>query len=259
MKATYPLARILAVSTILVFNSAILHAAVTDEGIESSVKKSYVFRTFLSEDAITAHASEGVVTLTGTVSDTIHKSLAQDTVVCLSGVKRVDNQLVVKESDPNKYSDEWLTVKVKTALLFHRNVNAKATTVSVKNGSVTLGGQASSQAQKDLTTEDAKDVEGVKDVTNEMSIAAAATREEMLGEQIDDASITAQVESTLMLHQPTIAAMAEVETAEGVVTVSGFAKNAAEKSLVTKLTTNTHGVRSVINKMTVEVKAASIN
>ncbi|MBU3948564.1 MAG: BON domain-containing protein [Proteobacteria bacterium] len=56
--------------------------------------------------------------------------------------------------------------------LFNRNVSA-ITEVSTKDGIVTLQGEATSQAQKDLTTEYAKfvnDVNGVKSVKNQMTI-----------------------------------------------------------------------------------------
>ena len=61
-------------------------------------------------------------------------------------------------------------MKVKTTLLFHRSVSGFKTEVNVKDGIVTLQGEATSQAQKDLTTEYAKDVDGVKDVKNEMTV-----------------------------------------------------------------------------------------
>jgi hypothetical protein len=48
-----------------------------------------------------------------------------------------------------------------------------------------------------------------------------------------------------------------VETTDGVVTLSGIAKNAAEKSLVTKLVTDINGVTSVINNMTIAVPVAA--
>jgi len=48
-----------------------------------------------------------------------------------------------------------------------------------------------------------------------------------------------------------------VSTADGVVTLSGVAKNAAEKSLVTKLVTDINGVNSVINNMTIAVPVAA--
>ena len=41
-------------------------------------------------------------------------------------------------------------------------------------------------------------------------------------------------------------------TKEGVVTLSGTAKNAAEKDLVTELVSDVHVVKSVVNNMTVE-------
>jgi osmotically-inducible protein OsmY len=43
----------------------------------------------------------------------------------------------------------------------------------------------------------------------------------------------------------------KVETNDGVVTLTGVAKNTAEKSLVTKLATDVTGVRRVVNNMTV--------
>jgi len=49
----------------------------------------------------------------------------------------------------------------------------------------------------------------------------------------------------------------KVRTVDGVVTGSGVAKNAAEKSLVTKLASDVVGVLSVVNEMTVEITAAS--
>jgi osmotically-inducible protein OsmY len=62
-----------------------------------------------------------------------------------------------------------------------------------------------------------------------------------------------------MAHRSTSPLHTKVSTADGVVTLSGVAKNAAEKTLVTKLATDINGVSSVINNMTIEVVAASGN
>jgi DNA-binding NarL/FixJ family response regulator len=58
---------------------------------------------------------------------------------------------------------------------------------------------------------------------------------------------TAQVKSSLMAHRSTSSIKTTAHTTDGVVTISGIAKNPAEKSLVTKLATDTSGVGSVIN------------
>ena len=256
MKSTYPLALIMAAGAILVTSTS-LRASDTDSRIESSAAKSYVFKTYLKNDSIKTDSKDGVVTLTGTVAEASHKSLAQDTVASLPGVISVDNQLQVSGEQPAEHSDAWITLKVKSALLFHRNVSATGTTVYTKNGIVTLQGEASSMAQKELTTEYAKDVDNVKEVKNEMTIAKTpATSDATIGDKIDDASITAQVKSSLLSHHSTSALKTSVSTTDGVVTLSGIAKNDAEKSLVTKLATDINGVTSVINNMTVEIPAA---
>ena len=137
-------------------------------------------------------------------------------------------------------------------------VSASKTSVSVQDGIVTLRGEATSAAQKELTAEYAKDVEGVKEVKNQMTIAKTpAQPAETFSEQIDDASITAQVKSSLMSHRSTSAVKTKVETTNGAVTLSGVAKNDAEKSLVTKLVTDINGVTSVINNMTIAVPVAA--
>ncbi|MCX7044076.1 MAG: BON domain-containing protein [Candidatus Sumerlaeota bacterium] len=230
-----------------------LRASETDDRIESSFKQSYVYKTYLKDDSIKIEAKDGVVTLTGTVAEEPHKSLAQETAASLPGVTRVDNQLAPKVEPSVANSDKWIIRKVNYTLLFHRHVNAGKTTVKARDGIVTLTGEASSLAQKELTAEYAKDIEGVKEVKNEMTVAATPkTADRTAGQKIDDASVTAQVKIALSTHRSTSALKTKVETRNGEVTLTGIAKNAAERSLVTKLVTDIHGVTSVNNEMTVE-------
>jgi osmotically-inducible protein OsmY len=229
--------------------SATVYAS-KDGKIESTAKKSYVFKTFLKGDDIKIESKDGAVTLTGTVANTNHKSLAQETVAGISGVKSVDNKLEVKGTAPAENSDAWLTAKVKTMLLFHRNVSAM-TEVNTAAGIVTLQGKADNMAQKDLTTEYVKDVEGVKDVKNEMTIGKTAKKKQTVGSKIDDASITAQVKMTLLYHRSTSAINTSVTTKKGIVTLTGKAKNAAEKDLAAKFANDVNGVKSVNNQMTI--------
>jgi len=252
MKAMYRVALMVAAVALLAISMPV-YASKTDDRIESSAKKSYVFKTYLKGDDIKIQSKDGVVTLTGSVSEESHKSLAQETVADLPGVKSVDNRLEVKGERPAENSDTWVHTKVKTVLLFHRNVSGFKTEVNVKDGIVTLRGEATSQAQKDLTTEYAKDVEGVKDVKNEMTVAKTSAKpDKTVGEKIDDASITAQVKMTLLSHRSTSALNTTVKTKKGVVTLGGKAKNAAEKELATKFVNDVKGVKSVNNHMTVE-------
>ena len=259
-KAMYCVALMAAVVALLVI-SVPLRASETDDRIESTAGKSYVFKTYLKGDDIKIQSSDGVVTLTGTVSEEMNRALAQGTVASLPGVKSVDNRLEVKGERAAANSDAWISMKVKTTLLFHRNVSAYQTEVSAKDGIVTLRGEASSQAQKELTTEYAKDVDGVKDVKNEMTVPKTsmkpgettwAKRLMTWANRLMTRPSPPWSRCTLLYHRSTSALNTKVETNDGVVTLSGKAKNASEKDLVTKFVKDVHGVKSVNNQMTIE-------
>jgi hyperosmotically inducible protein len=238
-----------AITTLALTTAIAVRASDTDARIEASAKKSYVFRTELKDDSVKVESKDGVVTLTGTVVDESHKSLAEDTVKSLPGVQSVDDRLEVKGQAPAEHSDGWITAKVKMALLFHRSVSG-LTQVDTKDGLVTLQGTANNQAEKDLTTQYAKDVDGVTRVDNEMTVVPKSSNS-TAGEKIDDASITAQVKFALLAHRSTSAVRTQVETDHGVVTLRGNAKNQAEIDLATALTRDIDGVKSVKNEMTV--------
>ena len=74
--------------------------------------------------------------------------------------------------DASSDDDAKLVEKIKAKLLFHDNVNAMRTKISVKDGTVTLWGEADSQAQKELTEVYIDDIKGVKDVDNYMTVKA---------------------------------------------------------------------------------------
>jgi hyperosmotically inducible protein len=262
VKAKHSIFLLLTVAALLALSMPV-YASKMDSRIESTARESYVFKTFLQNDDIKIVSKDGAVTLTGIVADGFNKSLAEATVAGLPGVQSVDNRLEIKGASPTANSDAWLRDKVKYTLLFHRSVSADKTEVDVKDGIVTLRGEATSQAQKDLTTEYAKDVEGVKDVNNEMTVAKTSKKARTVGQKIDDAtitagqkiddaSITAQVKMTLLYHRSTSAISTKVVTKKGVVTLRGKAKNAAEKDLAGKFTKDVNGVKKVKNRMTIE-------
>ena len=228
-------------------------ASELDKRIESAAKNSYVFITYLKGDDIRIQSQDGVVTLTGTVSEEAHLSLAADTVADLPGVKSVDNRLELKGDIPEKNSDAWIHLKIKTMLMLHRNLDGAHTEVEVKEGRVILRGQVGTQAEKDLTTEYVKDVEGVKEVVNEMTLAKAPVKKHRtVGQFIDDSSIYSQVKLALLFHRGPGPFTTKISVKKGVVTVTGKAKTESEIALVTKRIEDVHGVVRIHNRMTIE-------
>src|SRR5580693_3115933 len=143
MKATYPLALVMATAALL-GGSVALRASETDDRIETSFKDSINYKIFLKDEHIQISSKDGAVTLSGAVCDDARKSMAQGTAEALPGVKSVDNRILVS-----------------------LNVNADKTDVSVKNVARRVPFIRTGQAQKEQTTEFAKDGKGVKEVENE--------------------------------------------------------------------------------------------
>ena len=237
---------------LLVAGASPAMASDSDHRIEAAARNSYNFRVYLKDDGIKVASRDGMVLLSGTSTTDFNKYLAEETVADLPGVRGVDNQIVLIGTQPAKASDDWITMKVKSSLAFHKNVSASATEVHTSAGVVTLTGQAGNGAERDLAGEYAKDVDGVLDVRNNMSVASAPVHHhESMQERIDDASITAQIKTTLLVHKSVRAMATKVITKDGMVSLHGEAKTEAEKDKVTRLAEDIRGVRHVANHMTV--------
>ena len=134
IKRNYPLALVmtagvLAFTAVLVFTSGPVRASETDDRIDSSFKKTYVYKTYLKDEHIKISSKDGAVTLSGKVADETHRSMAQDTAEALPGVTSVDNRIEVTGERPAESSDTWISMKVKAALLYRRNVSGTKTEV----------------------------------------------------------------------------------------------------------------------------------
>ncbi len=82
----------------------------------------------------------------------------------------------------------------------------------------------------------------------------AVTRgQSSVGEYIDDATITTQVKARMVENKTVDAAAISVETLNGTVMLSGFAKNAEERSTAEAIARKVNGVKSVKNAIVVRI------
>lgn len=85
-----------------------------------------------------------------------------------------------------------------------------------------------------------------------VSAGCAITRgQATVGEYIDDATITAKVKAKLLEDKTTGGMSINVDTLNGTVAMSGFAKSQAEKDRAGELARTTTGVREVRNNLIV--------
>jgi osmotically-inducible protein OsmY len=85
-----------------------------------------------------------------------------------------------------------------------------------------------------------------------LASGCAVTRDqETVGAYIDDTAITSSVKARFVDNKEVSAASISVETLNGTVLLSGFAKNATEKSTAETIARNVKGVKSVRNEIVV--------
>lgn len=176
--------------------------------------------------------------------------------------------------------DSWITAKVKSKLAAARDVKAFGTNVDTRDGVVTLRGEVETDAERTLAGRYAGSIEGVRRVDNQLVVRGMPDREDSgvfdrgtgaredggdpdrdkvegkgWGDRalggIDDAAITGRVKSALAGTRGTSALKTNVDTKEGVVTLTGTARSESEKELAEEVAKGVNGVRSVDNQIQV--------
>lgn len=85
-----------------------------------------------------------------------------------------------------------------------------------------------------------------------VATGCAVTRgQESVGAYIDDATITTQIKSRYVENKQVDAGAISVETLNGTVMLSGFAKSATERSTAESIARGVNGVKAVRNEITV--------
>lgn len=150
----------------------------SDSWISTKIKGTLMFHRNVSAFKTDVTTKNGIVTLRGETDNQAQKELIASYAQDIEGVKKVNNEMVVTNKNTSSQNpglvktvdDASITAQVKTALLFHRSTSVLRTSVSTKSGVVTVEGQAKNGAEKDLVTQLVSDINGVREVVNNMTV-----------------------------------------------------------------------------------------
>ena len=149
-----------------------------------------------------------------------------------------------------EYADDKVVhTKVKAALSSDDTTEAHEINVEVNKGIVQLNGFVETEKEKAQAAVVAQGVEGVKQVENNLIVK---TEGSSTGQTIDDSSITTKVNTALIESKDTKAGDIKVATHNGVVQLSGFVDNEAQKSAAGKVAQSVKGVKSVQNNLSIK-------
>jgi hyperosmotically inducible periplasmic protein len=123
---------------------------------------------------INVETEDGVVQLSGFVDSEQMKTAAAATAQSVSGVQEVRNELIVRQGDRSvgrATDDAVIAAKVKSELAADSGLaTATNVNVEVRNGVVQLSGFVASVNQKQQAEQIARQVAGVTDVRNSISL-----------------------------------------------------------------------------------------
>jgi len=266
--------------TILLFTAAIspissANAAnkVSDEWKEISVANRISMNDVLDSYEIESEVKNNVATLSGQVSSSVERELATEVAKNVEGITDVVNNITVDDaviykkrssSFSQKVTDATTTARVKSRLLWSSGVPGMSVEVSTLNNEVTLGGQVPLASQKELAAKLAGNTSGVMYVKNNI-VATSDKRSKMgsvdmdkveknagdtldtAGDVISDTWVEAKVSASLNFSRSLNVRDLSVKTNKGVVTLTGFAYNEADKQLASEIAKDIRGVKSVVN------------
>lgn len=145
--------------------------------------------------------------------------------------------------------DTVITAAIKTALLANPEVKSLDLQVETRKGEVQLSGFVENQTQIDRATAVAKNVSGVKNIQNKMTLKGSPVS---VGNTVDDSIVTTRVKSALLNDASIKSLDIAVVTRKGEVQLSGFVDNHQQIDRAIALTRSIEGVVTVNNEMSVK-------
>jgi len=178
----------------------------------------------------------------------------------------------------NAVKDAWLVMKIHSDLVDEDVLSGSNIDVDAKNGMVTLQGTVPSEAARARAIAEAKKTDGVKGVTDQLTIAAAganrmdraadkteraadkaadktAAAGRSAGRSIDDGWIKSKIYAQYVADWNTVLndSDIDVDVANNMVTLNGTVKTAEAKAKAVSIAKATDGVKGVKDNLRVGV------
>jgi len=252
--------------------SAQAEIAVTDAQLKDRVSKALANDAGLANSKIAVSSvNKGVVLLSGTaqtLSDTLR---AVEIAARVDGVRRVaseiespdvigdaevwrDGKYDAKAATSSAAQDMWTTSAVKMRLLASSHTPGFDINVDTDGGVVTLFGIVDSQVAKDEAGAEARKVDGVKSVANELQIVAPAKQDAVAD---NDGAIDDAVSKRLDANQRLKGSSIKVDVKNGIAHLTGSVGTQSDRITALTVTRSTAGVRGLVDDLKITTPSVS--
>jgi osmotically-inducible protein OsmY len=212
----------------------------TDTQLKQDVIAELEWEPAVNAAQIGVEVTDGVVTLSGSVSAFAEKWHAEQAAQRVAGVDILVVDMDVKLSGAARRDDADIARAADTLLLWATSLPANSIKVMVDNGWITLTGAAHWQYQKQSATDSVRYLAGVTGVSNQIVIKPRVSLN----------AVKTEIEAALTRVAKADAQKILVDVEGTNVTLTGTVRNWSERELATHAAWGTPGVYNVEDKMT---------
>lgn len=214
----------------------------TDEQIKKDVEDELKWDPDIDPTDIAVNVKNGVVTLAGFVPSYIQKFEAEKDAKRVQGVVGVANDLEVRLPAVDQRPDPDIARDAVEALKLQMPYSWQDFKVVVRDGWVTLEGEAEWNYQKEKAEAAVRNVKGVKGVVNTIKVQPKVTAVE----------IKRKIEEALKRSAELDAARIQVETSDGEVVLKGSVHSWFEREQAERAAWQAPGVKRVEDRIVIQ-------
>lgn len=213
-----------------------------DAQLQSDVRAELAWDPRVDDSVVRVAASDGVVTLTGSVPSYADKVAAARAAERVFGVRAVANDLAVQIPVTHEQSDTAIAKAAADALEWDVEVPGEAVMSSVSNGIITLDGSVEWRYQRDAAARAVRNLTGVRGVINNIAIVAKRAA-------ADD--VRRNIKEALERRADRTADRISVETLGGVVTLTGSVPSFGDRRAAEGAAWSAPGVTDVHDELVI--------
>jgi osmotically-inducible protein OsmY len=212
-----------------------------DKELRQMVVDELEYEPSIDAAGIGVAAENGVVTLSGHVTDYVQKVAAERAAWRVKGVKGIAQKIEVRLPGDKKWNDDEIARRALNILAWNTLIPKDCVRIRVSDGWITLSGSVKWNYQRQTAENEVRKLSGIKGVTNSITLTLA----------VQSGDLKRRIQGALKRHAEVEADAVHVDVrGDGSVRIEGHVDNWSEMQAVEHAVWSAPGVQRVDDYLT---------